>query len=231
MKNFLRISIISIFVTLAFGSVTVSESHAQGVLQQILKRMEDHYQGLSSLKAGVKMDKFNSQLGEHDLMEGNVIFVPQKGRDAIFRIDWKRPTQESLSVVNKQYIMYRWGSNQAISGKVSNIKGNGKGGNAMAFLNMSRSQLQSNYTVNYLGQENVEGGTSTWHLELIPKTAQSYSKAYLWVDGNGMPVQARITEKNNDTTTILLSALQKNVTVILKDIPIQLPKGTKVVEG
>jgi outer membrane lipoprotein-sorting protein len=193
--------------------------------------MEDHYQKLRSLKAGVKMDKFNSQLGEHDLMEGNVTFVPQKGRDAIFRIDWKRPQQESLSVVNKQYVMYRWGSSQAIGGKVSDIKGSGKGGSAMAFLNMSKSQLQANYTINYLGQEKVEGGTLTWHLELIPKTAASYRKADLWIDGNGMPIQARITEKNNDTTTILLSGLQKNVTVKSKDIPIQLPKGTRLIEG
>jgi len=231
MKKFLRLSIISVFAMLAFGSLSVAETPAQGVLQQILKRMEDHYQKLSSLKSDVKMDKFNSQLNEHDVMEGNVVFVPQKGRDAIFRIDWKRPTQESLSVVNKQYIMYRWGSNQAIGGKVSNIKGRGTGGNAMAFLNMSKTQLQANYTINYLGQESVEGGAATWHLELIPKTAQSYSKSDLWVDGNGMPIQARITEKNNDTTTILLTALQKNVTVNLKEIPIQLPKGTKVIEG
>ena len=231
MKKFLRISLTLVLVTFFFGTAAVTQGRTQGILQQVLKRMEDHYQSLSSLKSSVKMDKFNSQLGEHDVMEGNVVFVPQKGRDAIFRIDWKRPTQESLSVVNKQYIMYRWGSNQAIGGKVSNIKGRGTGGNAMGFLNMSKSQLQANYTINYMGQENVEGGTSTWHLELVPKTAQSYSKADLWVDGNGMPIQARITEKNNDTTTILLSGLQKNVTVNLKDIPIQLPKGTKVIEG
>ena len=70
-------------------------------------------------------------------------------------------------------------------------------------MSMSKAQLQSNYTVNYLGQESA-GGTSTWHLELVPKTKTSYKTAELWVDSNGMPIQAKIIEQNNDSTTVFL---------------------------
>jgi outer membrane lipoprotein-sorting protein len=98
-------------------------------------------------------------------------------------------------------------------------------------MNMSKAQLQANYTVKYLGQANVAGGIPTWHLELVPKTAQKYKSAELWVDGNGMPIQAKVVENNNDTTTVLLSNLQKNVTLNASIFKIDLPKGTKIVKG
>jgi outer membrane lipoprotein-sorting protein len=50
------------------------------------------------------------------------------------------------------------------------------------------------------------------------------------VDGNGMPIQAKVTENNNDTTTVLLTKLQKNVTVNGKDFEVSLPKDVKVVK-
>jgi outer membrane lipoprotein-sorting protein len=95
---------------------------------------------------------------------------------------------------------------------------------------MSKAQLQANYNIAYLGQENV-GAVPTWHLELIPKTANNFKKADLWVDGNGMPIQARVTENNSDTTTIMLSNLQKNVSINVAEIPIRLPKKIKIIQG
>ena len=230
MKRSLRVSLVAISAVFIAMSSSV-ETPAQGVLGQILKRMEINYQGLKTLRADVKMDKFNAQLGEHDpLTEGVVTYVPQKGRDAIFRIDWQKPVQESLAVVNKEYVMYRWNSTQAIKGKVSQGQKNAKANNALSFINMSKAQLQANYNIAYLGQENV-GAVPTWHLELIPKTANNFKKADLWVDGNGMPIQARVTENNSDTTTILLSNLQKNVSINVAEIPIKLPKKIKIIQG
>jgi outer membrane lipoprotein-sorting protein len=80
-------------------------------------------------------------------------------------------------------------------------------------MNMSRAQLKANYNVKYLGEETVKGGTKTWHLELTPNSRTNYKSADVWVDGNGMPVQSRVTEHNNDTTTVLLTNLQKNVRI------------------
>ncbi len=101
----------------------------------------------------------------------------------------------------------------------------------MAFINMSKEQLKTNYTIKYLGQENVSGGTPTWHLELMPKAATSYKSAELWVDGNGMPIQAKVIENNKDSTTIFLSSLQKNVALKTDVFVIKLPKDTKKIEG
>ena len=230
MNRSIRISVVVAVLLAAFNIFAVADADAQ-VLREVLKRMDDHYKTLSTLRAGVKMDKFNSQLGEHDISEGTTMYVPQKGRDAYVRVDWVKPIKESLSIVNKEYVIYRPHLAQAITGKVSKAQNNAKANSAMAFMNMSKAQLQANYTINYLGQEKVSTGAPTWHLELIPKTASNYRKAELWVDGNGMPIQAKVIENNNDATTVLLFNLEKNTKINLADIPINPPKGTKIVSS
>jgi len=217
-------------VALFLGFYGVKTANAQGPIPEILKRMEDHYQALTSLKAGVKMDKFNSQLGEHDVSEGNLMFIPQKGRDAAFRIDWTRPANESLAVINKQYVLCRAALQTCYTGSVNSAGGGGKGA-PLAFLNMSKAELRANYDISYSGTESVSGGVDTWHLVLVPKTKASYKSADIWVDKDGMPVQMKQTENNNDTTTILLSSLNKNTKINAKDIQISPPKGTKIVKS
>ena len=98
-------------------------------------------------------------------------------------------------------------------------------------MNMSRAQLKANYDLEYLGEETVSSGAQTWHLKLTPKVATSYKWAEVWVDKNGFPVQTKIIEKNNDTTTVLLSNLEKNVTLNASVFEISVPKGTKVVKS
>ena len=231
MKNYLKLSFIATAFIFTFSFLTVAEVKAQNILNEILKRMDEHQKALSSLKANVMMDKYNSQLDEHDIYEGTAMYLPAKGRDALVRIDWAKPQQEILSVVNKQYVLYRPRLKQAITGTVDSAQKNTKASGPMEFLKMSKEQLRANYTVVYLGQEQVSGGIPTWRLELTPKTAKGYKLAELWVDGNGMPIQAKITENNNDSTTVLLSGLQKNVNINANEFRVSLPNGTTKVSG
>lgn len=233
MKLFLRLNLTAIFMLLFFSAAVVTETKAQGPLNEILKRMDAHNKALTSLQADVKRDVFNSQLGEHDITEGTTKYLPLKGKNALVRIDWTKPVQESLAVVNKQYIIYRPRLKQALIGNVDSAKSGGKGANnALAFMNMSKEQLKANYYIKFMGKESVSGGTETWHLELTPKAAANYKSAELWVDANGMPIQAKVIESNNDSTTIFLSGIQKNVSINTKVFVIEYPKKeTKIVKG
>jgi outer membrane lipoprotein-sorting protein len=134
-------------------------------------------------------------------------------------------------VANGTYTLYRPRLKQAIVGNAKNAQGNGKANSAMSFMNMSKEQLKANYTIKYLGEEKVAGGIPTWRLELTPKTATNFKMAELWVDGNGMPIQAKVTERNNDTTTVLLTNLQKNITIPGDVFALTPPKGTKIIKG
>lgn len=232
MKSFLRLSLAAIAVTLFFSVFTVSETKAQGTLTEVLKRMDEHNKALTSLQASVKMDKYNSQIDEHSLQEGTVKYAPQKGKDALVRIDWIKPVEESLAVGNGEYILYRPRLKQYITGKVSDAKSGGKGANnALAFINMSKAQLKANYDVKYFGQETVGGGIPTWRIQLTPKNKTNYKTAELWVDGNGMPIQAKVIENNDDTTTVFLSNLQKNINIKADVFAIKPAKDAKRVAG
>ncbi|HLM60311.1 MAG TPA: outer membrane lipoprotein carrier protein LolA [Pyrinomonadaceae bacterium] len=231
MKSFLRFGLAAIAVTLVFSFFTVTETKAQGgPLNEILKRMEVNRNSMKTLRSNVTMEKYNAQLKESDTMQGNSIYLPSKGRNALIRIDWTKPVEETLAVVNGKYVLYRPRLKQAITGNAKNAKGGGKANNALAFMNMSKEQLKANYTIKYLGQENVNGGIPTWRLELTPKAATNFRIAELWVDGNGMPIQAKVIETNNDSTTVLLSNFEKNATIKASQFEVKLPKGTAIVE-
>ena len=232
MKSFYKSSLATIAITLFFNAFAVTETKAQAnVLNEILKRMEVNRNTMTTLRSNVTMVKYNSQLKESDTTTGTSVYVPLKGRDALVRIDWLKPVEEKLAVVNGTYTLYRPRLKQAIIGNAKNAKGNGKANSALAFMNMSKEQLKANYTIKYLGEEKVSGGVPTWHLELTPKSATNFKMAELWVDGDGMPIQAKVVESNDDSTTVLLSNFEKNATINVNDIPIVLPEGTKKIKG
>jgi len=231
MKLHLKFGFAAIALTLFFSAFAVTETKAQNILPEILKRMEAHRNSLTSLRTNVTMVIINDQLKEKDITEGTALYLPAKGRDALVRIDWTKPVQETLSVVDKQYVIYTPRRKSAIVGNASAAKGSGKANNVFAFISMSKDQLKANYTVKYLGQEKVSGGTETWHLEMIPKNISSYKSAEMWVDGNGMPIQIKITESNKDTRTVLLTNLTKNVTIKASVFKVDLPRGTQVIKG
>ena len=226
MKNYLRLSLAVFALMIFFSAVNVKAQ-----TNEILKRMDEHYKVLKTLKSNIMMDKYNAQLDEHDVTEGKVIYLPTKGKDATVRIDWAKPFQETLAVKDKQYVLYRPRLNQAIVGKVTDAQKDTKSSGLLDFMNMSKEQLKETYTIKYLGQENIAGGVQVWHLELTPKVPKSYKSSDIWVTGNGMPIQTKITEKNNDTTTVLLSNLQENVTINGSEFKVNLPKGTTIIKN
>ena len=223
----------SIAATLAFALIAVvglgTQAQAQrGVLGEILHRMDEHNRSLVSLKADVKMEKLNAQLGETDTTTGSTSYLPKTAKRAMYvRINWTRPVEEQIVIIGDSYKLYRPRLNQVITGKVDSVK-NDKNvpGNALAFMSMSQAQLKANYDVNYIGQE-----SNLWHIELVPKSKTSYKTAELWVDSNGMPTQAKIIEQNNDSTTVTLSGVQKNVSISASDFNLAIPKGVKEIKG
>ena len=230
MKTFSRLSFAALALVLFFNAFAVTEAKAQQI-NEILKRMETHRQNLTSLRANVMMVKYDPVLKAADTYEGTSMYLPLKGRDALVRIDWAKPAQETLAVVKGQYIVYRPRLNQYFTGSTKDAKGSGKANNALSFMNMSKAELKANYNIVYIGEEKVSDGTRTAHLQLNPKTAQNYKSAELWVDKDGMPIQAKVIEKSNDTTTIFLSNIKKNENINANLFKVQLPKDAKQIKG
>lgn len=208
MNRGFRAGIVSLSVGFLLITGFAGQAKAQ-VLNEILRRMDSNNKSLQSLASTVTMVKTNVQLGDSDTSVGVTSYLTKTAKRYI-RIDWTKPVEEKISVIGDDYELYRPRLNQVITGKVGKAKNSASVGGALSFMNMSKEQLKSNYSIRYLGEEQVTGGIPTWHLELTPKAATTYKIAELWVDGNGMPIQAKIVEHNSDTTTVLLSSIQKN---------------------
>ncbi len=229
-KSFLFTSIVfsALFV------VSAVSANAQGPLGKILNRMDDHNRDLNFLKSNVTMVKVDAALGEAnaETVKGSVHYIPKKGKTKMYaRVDWVKP-EENMIVVGDEYKIYRPTLKQGYQGKTTKAaKGNDRLAGPLGFLSMSREELKRNYDVKYGGPATVSGGVETIHLLMTPKGANSYKLAELWVDGDGMPVQAKVTSNNGDTTTILLSNFTKNGNVDYGVFSLTFPAGTKVIKS
>ena len=75
------------------------------------------------------------------------------------------------------------------------------------------------------------GNDEYWHLKLTPKNKKGYKYAELVVDGDGMPFRAKIVEQNDDSTSVRLSRIKKNVNLSADVFNLTLPSGTKIIKG
>lgn len=232
MRKVLRYSFFSISLVLLISSVSVTEAKAQNILGEILRRMDVYNKSLQSLRADVTMVKTNVQLNVSDTTYGNTSYLPKTAKRGVYvRIDWTRPVEEQISVIGDDYELYRPKLNQVIVGKVNKAKNSASVGGALSFMNMSKTQLQANYNVAYLGEEQINGGVRTWHIQLTPKDQSSYKLAELWVDADGTPRQAKITELNSDTTTVMISNMQKNITLKGEIFKLKYPGSVKKIKA
>lgn len=231
MRHRIRFRLFIFFVLV--GSVFAIEGIAQGPLGTILARMEAHNKTLDTVQSNVTMLKTNTQLGETDTYIGTTSYIPKTSKAAkgrlFMRLDWEKPRVEQVAVAGDKYKLYKPSMSQGYEGQLSKAKNSATVGNAFGFINMSRDQLRANYNVSYLGEEPV-GGVGTWHLLLTPKVTTSYKSSELWINVDGMPIQAKIVEQNNDVTVVTLQNIKKNVRLNTSIFDIAFPKGTNVIK-
>jgi outer membrane lipoprotein-sorting protein len=226
------LSLAFIVSTLAVVSPTNVNGQGAGLVSSVLNRMEKNRQSLKALRAGISVVKYNSQLGVEDKYSGVVIYMPTGGRQAAVRIDWNSPRREVLAVSNNRYTIFRPALNVAYTGDSRRMGKENKAGGLMEMMNMSRQQLESRFQpVKDVREETLWGGIGTIHLTLVPKGNASYKYAEVWIDSAGMPVQTKIVEKNDDSTTMRLTALEKNPKLSGSEFDIKLASNVKIVKS
>jgi outer membrane lipoprotein-sorting protein len=224
------------YLCLAFFLVTsfaVMNTNAQ-VLSEVMKRMDENNKSINSIQASIQMSKYDAALKSFDSLNvGTTKYLPKQkvtGNKRYVRIDWEKPVEEHLVIIDDAYRLFRPRINQVIEGVVQGAKTSAASGNALSFMNMSREQLRANYDVVYLDEQDVKNGPRTWHIQLNPKAAANYKYAELWVDKDGMPRQVKIVERNDDSTTVLLGDIVKNQKVDPKAFALN-TGNAKVVKG
>ena len=232
MKRFIPLSVMALLMLVSLTIVSPTNANAQGagLVSSVLSRLEKNRQTLKTLRAGISMEKYNSQLRDSDTFQGMVIYVPGSGRQASVRIDWTKPRQEILAVNNGRYTIYRPNQKIVYTGN-SNSKTN-KAGGVLEMMYMTRQQLEARFEpVKDVREETLWGGVSTIHLTLVPKGNSSYKYAEIWIDNSGMPVQTKVVEKNDDSTTMRLTGLEKNIKINPDDFNVKYDGDVKVVKS
>jgi len=232
MKRFMPVSVMVLFMLVSLTIVAPKNANGQGagLVSSVLSRLEKNRQTLKTLRAGISMEKYNSQLRESDKFQGVVIYVPGSGRQASVRIDWTRPRQEILAVNNGRYTIYRPTQKIVYTGN-SNSRTN-KASGILEMMYMTRQQLEARFEpVKDVREETLWGGVSTIHLTLVPKGNSSYKYAEIWIDSSGMPVQTKVVEKNDDSTTMRLTGLEKNIKINSDDFNVKYEGDVKIVKS
>lgn len=211
-----------------------AQAQGPGMISSILNKMDRNRRDLRSLRAAMHMQKYNAQIRTADDSFGDVQYVAAAtGSNSNLRVDWTKPTRESLAVSKGQYTLYRPRLNQAYQGSTSSAKGNAKVSGVLGFgLGVSGSQLKNQFNVELVGEGSLYNGSPhVWWLKLTPRGNAGYKFAEVWVTDDGMPIQTRVTEKNGDATTVRLTNIQRNANVPGSAFEIPLPAGTKIVKG
>jgi outer membrane lipoprotein-sorting protein len=233
MKRLLPLTIVTLILGL-FVIVVPGRVNAQsaGLVSSVLNRMEANRRNLKSLRAGVSMQKYNAQLRDAENYDGVVVYIPGAGREASVRIEWRKPQHEILAVSKGKYTLFRPRLDMAYTGSSSSQKVAKNSGGILDMLYMSKQQLEARFQpLTDVREETLWGGVSTIHLTLVPKGNSSFKYAEIWVDGSGMPVQTKIVEKNDDSTTMRLTGLEKNVKISAEEFTVKLNSTTKIVKG
>src|SRR5919106_74287 len=117
MKKLISSGLLAAFIlSVVIVYPATANGQGAGLVSSVLNRMEKNRQSLKTLKAGISVVKYNSQLGVEDKYSGVVIYMPTTGRQAAVRIDWSSPRKEVLAVNNNKYTIFRPALNVAYTG-------------------------------------------------------------------------------------------------------------------
>ncbi len=89
MKKFLALSLAIILTAIAVPTPPANAQGA-GLVSSIFNKMERNRRDLKTLRAGISMEKYNSQLRDSEKYNGVVSYVPGAGREASVRIEWRQ---------------------------------------------------------------------------------------------------------------------------------------------
>src|SRR6185436_12338863 len=235
MKRLITSGLVAAFILSALVIVAPTTTNGQGagLVSSVLNRLEKNRQSLKSLRAGISVVKYNSQLGVEDKYNGVVIYLPGGGRQASVRIDWTSPRREVIAVNNNKYTIFRPALRVAYTGDARKMGGkDSKASGLLDMMNMSRQQLEARFQpVKDVREETLWGGVSTIHLTLVPKGSAGYKWAEVWIDSAGMPVQTKIVEKNDDATTMRLLSPERNPKISSDEFIVKLDSNVKIVKG
>jgi hypothetical protein len=234
MKKLFSLSLVVglLLTALSIQLTSVAKAQSAGLVSSALSRLEKNNRNLKTLRANISMLKYNAQLRDEDKYQGIVLYIPGAAgsSSAFVRLEWTQPQHEILAVANGQYNLFRPRLGTVLEGKTGSMPS--KDGDVLALMNMSATQLRTRFgEPQDVREETLGGGVWTQHFRVTPKGNASYKYIEVWIDKEGMPVQTKMVEKNDDSTTVRLTNIEKNQNIPLDQFKLKLDSNVKRVKG
>jgi len=232
-KHVLAMALTTVLISLAgliFGAKV--DAAQQQVLAGILNKMERAHQEMKSLRADILQQKTNSQIGVTDNEYGGLIYKPATGKGhGKLRIDYTRPSKDTIALVGENVIFYQPRINQVFKSTLSKAtKGKVGGYTQLIGLDGSVKSLAPNYNIEFLRDETINGQQASL-LRLTPKSGGQFANIDLWVSQqNWIPAQWKLVERNGDYTIVSLKNMQLNTPISDSAFNVTIPGGVKIVD-
>ena len=221
----------ALLVSLVGADRRANANASPQLLTGILAKMEKMHKELRSLKAGLVQEKVNAQIGTRDKDFGTLMYKPGVGKTkGKFRIDYTKPTTNTIAVNGDSFMFYQPKLNQAFKNTLAKAAKGRVGGYAQILgLDGSVKNMMDNYNFDFVGDENVDGQSAA-HLRLTPKAGSTLVSIEIWVNNSGFPLMQKFNERNGDYTVVKLTNPQQNVAINDSDFEVKLPGGVKIVD-
>ncbi|MEQ1762252.1 MAG: ChaN family lipoprotein [Pyrinomonadaceae bacterium] len=166
-----------------FVILTQKQTRPQGVLQEVLRRMDDFYGSMKTLKAEVHIDRASA------VSDARSYFVSLKSSDEKqpkLRLDAMPQTTRPDEI--PRYMAPR----PKVFLNSTDFANDRDAALINRFVMLSGKSLRAEFDVQYIG-EATANGVRSWHLRLTP-TKSNLSPVSIWVDQDGMIRRAAATE-------------------------------------
>jgi len=161
----------------------------------------------------------------------NIAVIPAAGIGARMQADRAKQMMELAGVPLLVHTLRRFEACDAVHQVILVLQPN-LTSDVLALMNMSAAQLRTRFgDFEDLRDETLWGGVWTQHFKVTPKGAASYKYIEVWVDKDGMPVQTKMVEKNDDSTTVRLTNVERNASIPMDQFKIDLDSKVKIVKG
>ena len=222
MKRINLIFTIAVFLIAVFSIPTAS---ANGNLDEILNNMQKSAASIKTIYAKMEQLKRDSNLGgKPEQYTGEIFFKHVGKNNDKVRINYSKPSGQSVWVVGNDITLYQAAINQAIITTRTSAAKKSDEFSFVATPYTSVPDLKRQYNIAHAGDE--QGMAK---LELTPKGNSSVKSLTLWVDQSSwLPMKYHIVEKNGVATTFILSDVKTNGVIPNGNFEVKLPKNTQI---
>jgi outer membrane lipoprotein-sorting protein len=200
-------------------------------LNDAFARMDKTAQQFKSVTADMKRNVHTAVINDDAMDTGTIKVKREKAHEPRMLIDFTGSDAKTVSVDDTSVSVYLPKS-QLVQVYRLGSKRNLLDQFLLLGFGASSSEIKQEYEVTLIGEEKI-GTEGTWHLQLIPKSAEvlhNLKKAELWIaEASGLPVQQRfVTSSTGDFTLVTYSNVKFNPSLSDGALKLKYPKGVKV---